>query len=118
MVATIPKKITVKKVHAISNTSGGVCKKISAGRTIITPKIVTITVVIALKTTQAAALFFIPSSSFAPKRCPVQIDNPAVKPITNPIIKNIKQPLQPTAANALTPSKRPTIKVSLNKYNC
>ena len=118
IVANIPMNIMLKNTVAISSTSGGVCNSSSIGRAIATPITVVIKATTALSTVQAAALFFTPCASFAPKRCPVQIVSPVVKPNTNPSIRNIRQPLHPTAANALTPKKRPTSSVSLSRYIC
>ena len=51
-------------------------------------------------------------SSLAPKAWAIGIPNPAASPKTKPIIRKFKEPVDPTAAKASTPTKRPTIIVS------
>ena len=63
-------------------------------------------------------LLRIPSRSPAPKRCAVSTVNPVVSPWVNPRIRKLTDPVAPTAANASTPTNRPTIMVSTILYNC
>ena len=85
------------------------------------PPILTAVITIVTITDRMAALpilLRIPSRSPAPKRCAVSTVNPVVSPWVNPRIRKLTDPVAPTAANASTPTNRPTIMVSTILYNC
>ena len=103
-----------------------VISKISSGvfitrSSLSMPAILTAVITIVTITDRMAALpilLRIPSRSPAPKRCAVSTVNPVVSPWVNPRIRKLTDPVAPTAANASTPTNRPTIMVSTILYNC
>ena len=63
----------------------------------------------ALSITATAMLLRMPASSFAPQRCPRQMPEPPVKPLTKQNTKYMMLPVAPTAASAPTSSVLPTM---------
>ena len=79
---------------------------------------VIIIVKIAVNFILLATAFFTPSSSFAPNFWETNMEKPLVNPIIIPFTKKNIEPVEPTAANASTPTNLPTIIVSTILYNC
>ena len=105
-------KIIRRYASASSRISGGVCSISSIGRVKITETTVSTRAMAKLSRIPAAKLFLTPFSSSAPKRWAVTMEKPEVSPDTNPRIRKEMLPVHPTAASALTPMVRPTIRVS------
>ena len=114
----IPAQMIIMYSFVISKISSGVF--ITRSR-LSMPAILTAVITIVTITDRMAALpilLRIPSRSPAPKRCAVSTVNPVVSPWVNPRIRKLTDPVAPTAANASTPTNRPTIMVSTILYNC
>lgn len=73
---------------------------------------VTAATTISDKSAAFAAERFTPFASPAPNFCDVRTVKPVVSPIAKPVTRNMIVPVEPTAASAFCPTKRPTMIVS------
>ena len=114
----IPAQMIIMYSFVISKISSGVF--ITRSRLSMLAILTAVITIVTITDRMAALpiLLRIPSRSPAPKRCAVSTVNPVVSPWVNPRIRKLTDPVAPTAANASTPTNRPTIMVSTILYNC
>ena len=114
----IPAQMIIMYSFVISKISSGVF--ITRSRLSMLAILTAVITIVTITDRMAALpiLLRIPSRSPAPKRCAVSTVNPVVSPCVNPKIRKLTDPVAPTAANASTPTNRPTITVSTMLYSC